>query len=236
MTCARDGAGGSLLDKRLGMSAAFAAGALSMVLAVMTLVALVHEPAEFTVASGLPRAPRIGLVQRLRNAVETYFTLYATRDLGMEAAAAGGALTFYAGGAILFAIVAGIIGQHLGRRLTMSIGLVCAMAVFLPMPWVGRPGLVAPLALIFGVLWTLVFINALPWIAELGGVEHTGTMTAYYYLATSGGAAVSPALFGLIQQWTGEYRWMFIYACVFFVVALVCMPFIKHGEAPSPVR
>ncbi|MCH4210135.1 MFS transporter [Bifidobacterium sp.] len=166
------------------------------------------------------------------NAVETYFTLYATHDLHMQAAAAGGALTFYAGGAILFAIVAGVIGEHLGRRPTMSIGLICGVLAFIPMPWIGRAGLIIPLALLFGIAWTLVFVNALPWIAELGGTERNGTMTAYYYLATSGGAAISPTLYGLVQQWTGEYRWMFLYAAVFFIAALACMPFIKHGEAP----
>lgn len=82
-------------------------------------------------------------------------------------------------------------------------------------------------------MWTLVFVNALPWITQLGDTKQSGTMTAYYYLATSGGAAISPTIFGFLQQHTGEYRWMFTYAAVFFIIAIVCMPFIRHGEAPA---
>lgn len=256
-------AGGSLLYGRFGMSAAFGAGALIMLIAIVSLGIMVREPPEFVSGPGARgvRLPtwaqfRSSILPAVRfdastrrsfililvvlfsysvggNAVETYFTLYATHDLHMKPAAAGVVLTFYAIGAILFAIAAGSIGNRIGRRPTMSIGLVCCMAIFIPMTWMGSTFLVIPVALAFGILWTLVFVNALPWITQLGGVESTGTMTAYYYLATAGGAAISPLAFGLIQQATGEYRWMFLYAAGFFLVALVCMPFIRHGEAPG---
>lgn len=255
-------AGGSLLYKRFGMSAAFVAGAVIMVAAVTALMRLVREPAEFVTAPGerarLPFVswrefreavvPRLGLDGEARrsfmlilivlflytmggNAVETYFTLYATHDLGMDAATAGGDLVWYAVGMLAFAIPAGMIGSRFGRRATMSAGLVLSAALFVSMPWVGRPFMVPILALTYGVFWILVVVNALPWITQLGGVEHTGAMTAYYYLATSFGAAISPTIFGLIQQALGEYRWMFIYAVVLFACALACMPFITRGEA-----
>ena len=255
-------AGGSLLYKRFGMSAAFVAGALVMVTAITALMHLVREHEEFVTKPGekarLPFvswtefrnavAPRLELDREGRrslalillvlflytmggNAVETYFTLYATHDLGMEAAVAGGNLVWYAVGMFAFAIPAGIIGSRFGRKVTMSAGLLLSAVLFAPMPWVGRPFMVPYLAFVFGVFWILVIVNALPWITELGGLEHTGAMTSYYYLATSFGAAISPTIFGLIQQATGSYRWMFIYAVVLFALALSCMPFITRGEA-----
>lgn len=255
-------AGGSLLYKRFGMSAAFVAGAVIMVCAIVALMNLVREPEEFITKPGqraqLPFVswrefkeaviPRLGLDGEERrsftlilivlflytmggNAVETYFTLYATHDLGMDAATAGGDLVWYAVGMLAFAIPAGIIGSIFGRRLTMSAGLILSVLLFVPMPWIGRPFMVPYLAFVYGVFWILVIVNALPWITELGGVEHTGAMTAYYYLATSFGAAISPTIFGLVQQASGEYRWMFVYAVVLFACALACMPFITRGEA-----
>ncbi|WP_094730447.1 MFS transporter [Bifidobacterium hapali] len=165
------------------------------------------------------------------SAIETYFTLYATHDLGMEPSAASGGLVWFAVSGILFAIPAGWLGTRFGRRATMSAGLVLAIVMLAPMPWVGRAELLPYLAFVFGILWMMVLVNALPWATELGGTEHTGTMTAYYYLATSGGAAISPTLFGLIEQSTGEYRWMFIYAIVGFALALALMPFASRGDA-----
>lgn len=165
------------------------------------------------------------------SAIETYFTLYATHDLGMEPSAASGGLVWFAVSGILFAVPAGWLGTRFGRRATMSVGLLLAVVTLAPMPWLGRAELLPYLAFAFGILWMMVLVNALPWATELGGTEHTGTMTAYYYLATSGGAAISPALFGLIQQSTGEYRWMFIYAIVGFAAALALMPFASHGDA-----
>ncbi|MCH9276280.1 MFS transporter [Bifidobacterium amazonense] len=159
------------------------------------------------------------------SAIETYFTLYATHDLGMDAGEASGGLVWFAVSGIMFAIPAGWLGTRFGRRATMGTGLLLAMLMLAPMPWVGRAELLPWLAFAFGILWMMVLVNALPWATELGGTEHTGTMTAYYYLATSGGAAISPALFGLIQQYTGTYRWMFLYAIAGFALALTLMPF-----------
>ena len=165
------------------------------------------------------------------SSIETYFTLYATHDLGMKPAEASAGLVWFAISGIMFAIPAGHLGARIGRRATMSAGLALAIVSLAPMPWVGRASLLPYLAFAFGILWMMVLVNALPWIVELGGVERTGTMTAYYYLATSGGAAISPALFGLIEQASGSYRWMFLYAIVGFAMALALMPFIRRGEA-----
>ncbi|WP_219058129.1 MFS transporter [Bifidobacterium miconis] len=169
------------------------------------------------------------------SAIETYFTLYATHDLGMDASAASGGLVWFAVSGILFAIPAGWLGTRFGRRATMGAGLLLAMLMLAPMPWVGRAELLPWLAFAFGILWMMVLVNALPWATELGGTEHTGTMTAYYYLATSGGAAISPALFGLIQQATGSYRWMFLYAIAGFAMAFALMPFAgENGTGLLP--
>ncbi|MFT8357898.1 MFS transporter [Bifidobacterium aquikefiri] len=258
--------GGSMLLKRYGMSAAFASGAIIIVIAIVALITMVREPKEYcreSVHAAVRVRPWIRFKEAVMpklnlnvaerrsfmlimltifsytigiNALETYFTLYATHDLRMRASAATGALACYAAGSIVFAVIAGIIATHLGRKRTMSIGLILAILAFLPMPWIGNRNIVIPAALLFGMVLTLVLVNALPWIAELGGRAHTGTMTAYYYLATSAGAVISPVMFGAIQQWTGEYRWIFTYAAVFFIAALVCMPFIQHGEVHDEVQ
>ena len=165
------------------------------------------------------------------NAVETFFSLYAVNVLKISAGTASQLMAFYAGAFILFTIPAGFIGQKIGRKRCIRIALIGAILLFIPAVVVRNIAFIPPLMLVFGALWTLVVVNAIPWITEMGGVEHTGTMTALYYLATSGGAVVSPILFGWLQDLTGRYELMFVFAAVGFTLALVCTFFVHHGEA-----
>ena len=90
---------------------------------------------------------------------------------------------------------------------------------------------------IYGVLWITVIVNALPLTVELGGVEHTGTLTAYYYLAGSSGAVISPILFGIIRDVTGDFSLIFVYAAVAFAIAsIVLLAFVRHGEAGDSAK
>ena len=165
------------------------------------------------------------------NAVETFFSLYVVNVLRVPAGTASQLMAFYAGAFILFTIPAGFVGQKIGRKLSIRFALAGAMVMFIPAAFVRDVAFIPPLMLIFGALWTLVVVNAIPWITEMGGIEHTGAMTALYYLATSGGAVVSPILFGRIQDLTGRYELMFVFAAVGFAVALICTFFVHHGEA-----
>jgi cyanate permease len=44
-------------------------------------------------------------------------------------------------------------------------------------------------------------------------------------------AIVGPALFGWIRDLTQNYSTLFVFANVAFAAALVCMLFVRHGEA-----
>ena len=64
------------------------------------------------------------------NAIETYFTLYATNVLGVSKGTASMTLTFFSLALVIGAIPAGIIGTKIGRKKTIIIGLIGMLILF----------------------------------------------------------------------------------------------------------
>ena len=77
-------------------------------------------------------------------------------------------------------------------------------------------------------------INSLPMVVELATKERIGSFTGYYYFFSFSAAIISPTLFGWIRNLTDNYATLFVYAVVAFLVALVCMVNVRHGEAKKP--
>ncbi len=146
------------------------------------------------------------------NALDTFVTTYLHEVLEVPTDRVTGALVPYVAASILFAIPAGYVGQWIGRRRSLQIGLVGGAVVFVIMYFVRDVGTLTLLMPVFGVLFITVIVNALPLVVEMGGAEHTGTLAAYYYLAGSSGAIVSPVVFGFIRDLTGNFSLMFWYA------------------------
>lgn len=165
------------------------------------------------------------------NAVETFFTSYATTNLGLEAGAAAGMLTYFSLALVAFAIPAGILATRFGRRRMILIGLVGIIAAFTPMLFVSGKTAVQILMIVAGSFWALVNINSLPMVVELAANDRIGSFTGYYYFFSFSAAIVSPSLFGLIHDLTKDYNNLFIYSAVAFLLAFVCMLQVRHGEA-----
>ena len=164
------------------------------------------------------------------NAVETFFTLYATNTLGMDGGSAAMTLAFFSLTFLAFSVPAGFIGAKIGRRKAILIGLIGVTILFLPMilmanVWVTRICLFAA-----GIFWALVNINSLPMVVRLSGDEKVGTYVGYYYFFSFTSQIVSPILFGFIRDLVGQYRVLFLYACIAYALAILCLLFVKHGE------
>jgi MFS-type transporter involved in bile tolerance (Atg22 family) len=165
------------------------------------------------------------------NAVETFFTLYATKELGMTAGAATTTLTLFSLSFVAFALPAGIIAGKFGRRKIILIGLVGIIAAFVPMLFVSNVTILRLLLLLGGLCWACININSLPMVVEMASKDRIGSFTGYYYFFSFSAAIASPILFGFIRDLTKDYSTLFIYSVVAFAGALVCMLTVKHGEA-----
>jgi maltose/moltooligosaccharide transporter len=179
--------------------------------------------------------------------IEAFLTLYATKRLGIPEGDAGRMMGHMGILFVLFAIVAGILGSKIGRRITISIGivgmagLIIAMALlpvnFLTIELVKLPalGMIRVVNLFLmgaGIAWSFININSLPMVVDLTTASRIGTFTGLYYLFSTFSAIVGPNLNGWIVQLSGNnYNTMMYVSPVFLMIALVLMLGVKKGEA-----
>ena len=77
--------------------------------------------------------------------IETFLTLYATKRLGLPEGDAGRLFGHLGLMFVLFALVAGIVGSRIGRRVTISLGIILMAALILGM-------LVLPVEFLAGII------------------------------------------------------------------------------------
>ncbi len=190
------------------------------------------------------------------SAVETFFTLYAKNHLGINEAYGATLLSVFPLFFVIFAIPSGYLASRIGRRITISIGLITVTVILFlfyvtpvsalltpiaPLPLVGIPlveggsrmlTLAGVLLMIGGIGWSFVNINSLPMVVDLTGAARIGTFTGLYYLFSTLSAIVGPNVNGwAIQLSGGNYNIIMILAPVLMIVAMVLMLGVKRGEA-----
>ena len=190
------------------------------------------------------------------SAVETFFTLYAQKHLGINAGDGATLLSVFPLFFVLFAIPSGFIAARIGRRVAISIGLIVVAVVLAllyilpaktllgpvsPLPLVGIPLTeggprmltIAGLLLIFGGIgWAFVNINSLPMVVELTNAARIGTFTGLYYLFSTLSAIIGPNVNGWAIQLTGNnYNVIMLIAPFFMLAALLLMLGVRRGEA-----
>jgi MFS family permease len=193
-------------------------------------------------AAAIPREARQSLILILLaifswfvgyNAIETFFSSYATFRLGVSESTAGILLGFFTVTFIAFSIPGGMLAERWGRRRTILTGLVALALLLFVMAFLPYVGAVAALLFLGGIAWSLININSLPMIVDLApGDRMLGTYTGLYYISGTLAAIVGPILNGWIIELTNKnYNSIFVVAPVFLVVSIICMSFVTRGEA-----
>jgi len=152
---------------------------------------------------------------------------------------------------VLFAIVAGILGSKIGRKVTISIGIVLMAGLILSIavlpvnfltieltkiPGLGMIRVVNVFLMGAGIAWSFININSLPMVVDLTTLERVGTFTGLYYLFSTFSAIVGPNLNGLLVTLSGNnYNTTMYFGPLFLVIALILMLGVKRGEAVKAV-
>ena len=182
--------------------------------------------------------------------IEAFLTLYATRYVGIPEGDAGRLVGHLGLFFVLFALPAGIIGSRIGRRITISIGII-GMAILIfglfilspatlstlitKLPLLGNVRIISLLLMPAGIAWALININSLPMVVDLTTAARLGTFTGLYYLFSTFSAIVGPNLNGLLVQISGDkYNTIMLISPLFLVIALILMIGVKKGEAQMP--
>ncbi len=185
-------------------------------------------------------------------AIEAFFSLYANKHLGMQEADGARLLGQLSLVFVIFALPAGYIGAKIGRRVTISMGLIimagCTAFMYFmspslltleltKLPVLGVVPVVGVILMIAGAGWALININSLPMVVDMTTDERIGTYTGLYYLFSTLSAIVGPNMNGWIVQLSGlNYNAIMIVSPVLMLVALVLMLGVKRGEAKPSIQ
>jgi len=177
---------------------------------------------------------------------DAFLSLYATHYLGISEGDAGRMAGHMAISFMIFAIPAGILGSQIGRRKTISIGLIgmalsiLIIAVLPPgllttelgsLPILGMIRLANLLLAVAGLTWALINTNALPMVVDMTTTSLIGTYTGLYFLVYTLSSVVGPILNGWLIQLAGHnYNMLMILGPVFLVIALLLLSGVKRGE------
>jgi len=181
--------------------------------------------------------------------IEAFLTLYATKYIGIPEGDAGRLLGHIGLLFVIFAVPAGLLGSRIGRRITISFGIILmALMIFglfiLPpetlgilltkLPVLGNIRVVSLLLMVAGIAWALININSLPMVVDMTTSARIGTFTGLYYLFSTLSAIVGPNLNGLLVQLSGNrYNIIMLISPIFLVIALFLMLGVKRGEAQA---
>lgn len=181
------------------------------------------------------------------NAIEAFFTLYSVNHLGLNEADGAAILGHLSLLFVLFALVSGFIGARLGRRVTISLGLILLAALITAMfvlpsdllgnplsqlPVLGTVRVISIFMMLAGIAWALININSLPMVVDMVEDARIGTFTGLYYLFSTLAAIAGPNVNGLIIQLSGKnYNTIMLVAPIFMVGALILMWGVRRGEA-----
>lgn len=168
------------------------------------------------------------------NAIETWFTTYASRMWGMALGDASLCLTIATAGAIVSYIPVGAVASRIGRKKTICGGVVllagCFFAAFIytELSHTFHPGLYVLFVLV-GLAWAAINVNSLPMVVEMCSGSDVGKFTGYYYTFSMAAQTITPIVAGALLNQVG-YWVLFLYAALFVAAAFVTMQFVRHGD------
>jgi Na+/melibiose symporter-like transporter len=182
-------------------------------------------------------------------AIEAFFTLYAKNYLGLNEADGARLLGHLSLMFVLFALVSGVIGARIGRRVTISIGIILMASTLIGVfitpaatlttvlgkaPVLGSIPVISLFLMTAGAAWSLININSLPMVVDMTTAARLGTYTGLYYLFSTLSAIAGPNLNGVLIQVTGNnYNSIMLMAPIFMAIALWLMLGVKRGEVSS---
>ena len=179
------------------------------------------------------------LINNATEAIVPNFTNFALDTLNVKPIYSTLMMAVFAVSLAAFGIPAGKMGQKLGRKKTIMIGLIAIVSMFAIYLAVSQ--FVTSKTFVWIVLWIAlvvggaavgcVNINTLPLVLAIGGREYVGTFTGYYYTATQAAAVTRPILCGLvIGLFKEDYNYMFLFCAIMFALGLAVITQVKHGE------
>lgn len=234
---------------KLGENYPFAIGAGILFITIIVMYMLIHEPQRIengdeagnknTETGKRDKGELMSLIFLLLaiffwfagyNAIETFFSTYGSKVLGIDKGATSFMLAVFSGFLVIFSIPSGIIASKFGRKKTIITGLAILTMVFVTLIFIRDITAMYVLLSIGGLSWALININSYPMVVEMASKNGTGKYTGYYYFFSMLAAIVSPILYGFLKDMLGE-GFLFIYSSAAIIISIFFIMLVRHGEA-----
>jgi MFS family permease len=171
------------------------------------------------------------------NSVETFYAVYMAQESGLSAQigeqTAKLNLGIFSLVFMIFALPSGFIGKRFGRRRTILVGILGLIFVFGIFTVFKTVSIQKYLFALGGFFWSLININSLPMVLDLGTTKSQGTYTGFYYLFSQAANIIAPPLAGLLADKMNTRFVIFPFALIFFTFAFIAMLLVKGGEAKN---
>lgn len=165
------------------------------------------------------------------NAVRSHLSVYATSHLNISPTGVGMINIFNGFGGAIALFPVGYLSSKIGRKASTLVGFALASLAFLPCMFI-TPDTSYVLGVLFvlaGIGLVVVNVNTMPMVTELSNGSNVGKFTAYYYVATMAGQAISPFLAGVLMDKIHE-NMIFLFASISILISFIIMCFVKYGE------
>ena len=174
------------------------------------------------------------------NAVETWFTTYASRQWNMALGSSSLCLTIATVGAIITYIPAGAMAGKIGRKKTILGGIALMIAAFaLIFIYTLLSNQFSPILYVIfvmiGVGWAAINVNSLPMVVEMCKGSDIGKFTGTYYTFSMAAQTVTPIVAGWLMNHV-SYGTLFPYSLFFITAAFLTMSMVKHGDSEVTVK
>lgn len=168
------------------------------------------------------------------NAVTTWFTTYVSVVMGQGLGGASTCLLVATAGAIVSYIPIGNLASKIGRKKTISIGIILLACMFflgfvLTSIFSSINVVMFICFALVGFAWAAINVNSLPMVVEMCKGSDIGKFTGYYYTASMAAQIVTPILAGTLMRLI-SYKVLFIYASLFVLASFITMTQVKHGD------
>jgi len=166
------------------------------------------------------------------NAVTTAFSKYATKMWASGLNHVSTCLLVATGVAIISYVPIGFLASRIGRKKTIVIGLIVALACFI-FGAIGARTFSPMLYVMFaaiGFAQAAVTVNTFPMVWEISRFGNVGKYTGFYYTCSMAAQVVTPIVSGYLLQYVG-YDTLFPYAAVFIALAIIPVSLAKHGDS-----
>lgn len=246
--------GGALY--KFGRITPFLFGSLVMLGAITLVILLVKEPKIEKAQQEQPAGERQGFLSSLKevvyspdrsgllillaimfwflgyNALDTWISSFGKFTLNINEGRMAILTSLLALAFVIFALPSGLLATRFGRRRIILIGISGLFATILFGFLVSSELMLIFFLISAGFFWSLINVNSLPMVYDVGGNSRIGTFTGLYYLASSIAAIGGPQVVGILIDVTGgNYRIMFIFAAIFMALAGVAMMSVREKAA-----